>query len=372
MSPEYYIGLISGTSMDAVDCALVEFVNGMPKVHDFQCFEIPTTLKARLSALIDNQGLSFSEFGSADIQVARLFSDAANAIIKKNEVDAAAIRAIGSHGQTVWHQPVAEASGCPFTIQIGDPNTIAHLTNISTVADFRRHDMAAGGQGAPLVPAFHDAIFGRADVPRVVLNLGGFANITVLDAGDGKPFGYDTGPANVLLDSWIKHCTGHDYDDQGTWSLSGTPATPLLERLMTEPYFSLPHPKSTGRELFNLAWVQRQLANLSTRYKPEDVQATLRELSAQTIADQILRHLKKGEILVCGGGFHNTALLQSLGTRLPTFTLVSTERYGLHPDWVEAVAFAWFARQTLQGKPIDFSPFTGASKAVIAGGIYQA
>ncbi len=371
MKPELFIGMLSGTSIDAVDCVLASFDNKIPTVHDFRSFAIPQHVKNLLSQLIRNESLDLKTLGSTDILVGKLFADSALSMMKAHNLTPEDIIAIGSHGQTIWHQPVADENESRFTIQIGDPNTIAHHTGVTTVADFRRHDMAAGGQGAPLAPAFHQAVLGSTSIPRIVLNLGGIANITVLSPGSGSPFGYDTGPANTLLDQWIRLSNAKEFDDNGSWALSGTPNTELLELLLNEPYFLLLHPKSTGRELFNLSWLQTKLEKLTGVCKPEDVQATLLELSILTISKQIKAHLLQGEILVCGGGIHNQALMTGLRNQLPDFRILSTQQYGLNPDCVEAVAFAWFSKQTMQGLPIDFTPFTGASKPVIAGGIYR-
>jgi anhydro-N-acetylmuramic acid kinase len=371
MNPGLYIGMLSGTSMDAVDCVLVSFGKGSPLVHDFRSFEIPLSTKKVLTHLIRNETIDLQLYGTADILTGKLFAASALSMMEKHNLAPEDIIAIGSHGQTIWHQPVADEHDSRFTIQIGDPNTIAHLTGVTTVADFRRHDMAAGGQGAPLAPAFHQAIFGNSSTPRVILNLGGIANITVLSAGSAPAFGYDTGPANTLLDQWIHHSLAREFDDNGSWAQSGKINNALLKLLRAERYFSLPHPKSTGRELFNLNWLLTRLAKMPGQVKPEDVQATLLELSALTIADRIKAHLSQGEILVCGGGIHNQALMQRLFALLPDFRIASTEHYGLNPDCVEAVAFAWFSKQTMLGAPIDFSPFTGASEPVIAGGIYK-
>jgi anhydro-N-acetylmuramic acid kinase len=371
MTSSLFMGMLSGTSMDAVDCALVEFSGTYPNVVDFSCNEIPAALKQQVTALINNKGIDLRELGNADIQLGELFAETAQQMLQRHGLSPAAIAAIGSHGQTVWHQPVAVESASRFTLQIGDPNTIAHRTGITTVADFRRHDMAAGGQGAPLVPAFHSAFFSTAATARIVLNLGGIANITVLPANNSAPFGYDTGPANILLDCWIQQSRGKAFDENGSWGQTGKIHAELLRALLAEPYFILKHPKSTGRELFNLPWVQQKLAMLAAHCAPADVQATLLELTATSVSLAIKRHLSQGEVLACGGGVRNHALMERLQEKLPEFVVTSTQQYGLHPDCVEAVAFAWFAKETLAGRPIDFTPFTGAAKPVIAGGIYR-
>jgi anhydro-N-acetylmuramic acid kinase len=372
MTSQVFIGMLSGTSMDAVDCALVEFSDGQPKVIDFICSEIPPSLKHAVTTLIANQGVDLRKLGTADIMLGKLFAQTAQEILRKNNLPHRAITAIGSHGQTIWHEPDAKPAMERFTLQIGDPNTIAHLTGITTIADFRRRDMAAGGQGAPLVPALHQALFRSAQIPRAILNLGGIANITILPTAGAPCFGYDTGPANTLLDSWIQHSKNVTFDDNGAWARTGTVQPDLLQALLNEAYFTMKHPKSTGRELFNLPWLMGKLSETSTQHAAADVQATLLELTAETASRSIQQHLSSGEVLACGGGVRNSALMERLQKKLPTFKVGSTEAYGLHPDCVEAVAFAWFAQQTLAGKAIDFSPFTGASKPAVAGGIYQA
>lgn len=365
-----FIGMLSGTSMDALDCVLVEFDNNQPKVIDFVCSAIPPPLKLKLQLLASNACSDLRELGSADIALGKCFAETALQMLTKHGLAPAAITAIASHGQTIWHQPLPLKGGERFTLQIGDPNTIAHLTGIVTVADFRRMDMAAGGQGAPLVPAFHRAVLSSPSMPRAVLNLGGIANITILPTDSSPPFGYDTGPASILLDWWAQKNLGKAFDDNGQWAASGSIHTPLLASLLEEAYFEFPYPKSTGRELFNPSWLEKKLLHFAP-LDAVDVQATLMELTAQSVCCSIKKHLTGGEVLVCGGGVHNSALLGRIQEQLPTFVLCSTAEYGVDPDSLEAVAFAWFARQTLAGQPIDFAPFTGASNAVMAGGIYR-
>lgn len=372
MIPPLFIGLISGTSMDAIDCALVDLAHEQPKVLDFICGEIPASLKASITELIRNQAIDLRQIGAADVALGEAFAKTALAMLARHDLPKEKIAAIGSHGQTIWHQPSPDhLSSRRFTFQIGDPNTIAQMTGITTVADFRRRDMAAGGQGAPLVPALHRAMFNSVSTPRVVLNLGGIANITVLPIAPARPFGYDTGPANILMDSWIQQNRPCSYDEDGAWALTGAMNPTLLRDLLADPYFQQSHPKSTGRELFNLTWLQNKLASFSPALAAEDVQATLLELTAESVSQAIRSHLAMGEVLVCGGGARNGALMRKLQEKLSTFTVASTSEHGVHADCVEAVAFAWFAQQTLQGTPVDFSPFTGAACPVIAGGIYR-
>ena len=370
MKSSKFIGMLSGTSMDALDCVLVEFDKNQPKVLDFICSAITPSLKLKLQLLAANACSDLRELGNADIALAKCFAQTAQQMMAKHGLSPADITAIASHGQTVWHQPLSQQGGERFTLQIGDPNTIAQLTGIVTVADFRRMDMAAGGQGAPLVPAFHRTVLSSPTIPRAVLNLGGIANITILPIDSSAPFGYDTGPASILLDWWIRKNLDRAFDDDGQWAASGNIHGLLLDSLLEEPYFKMQYPKSTGRELFNPTWLGSKLLPFAS-LDAADVQATLMELTTQSVCCAIKRHLVSGEVLVCGGGAHNGALLRSLQKQLPAFVVRTTADYGVDPDSLEAVAFAWFASQTLAGQPIDFTPFTGASNAVVAGGIYR-
>jgi len=286
-------------------------------------------------------------------------------------VSAAQIIAIGSHGQTIRHRPPGSPEGT-FTLQIGDPNLIAELTGINTVADFRRRDMAAGGQGAPLVPAFHRAIFHSPNKNRVIVNIGGMANITWLPA-QGPVIGFDTGPGNVLMDTWIAEHLGKSYDQDGAWATSGQVCTTLLAELLAEPYFKMLAPKSTGRENFNRSWLEDHLRRLVSTPALGDIQATLLELSAITIADSIkgLDQIPK-EVFVCGGGAYNTALMQRLARLMPQDSVASTAALGVDPQWIEAMAFAWLAQQTLNHRPGNLREVTGATREVILGGVYYA
>lgn len=369
MKPALYIGLISGTSMDAVDCALVDGSGTTPRLMDFLNCDISAELKIHLLQLSANKGIDLRLLGSIDVEVATIFASAVNTLLAKHNLKPDNIIAIGSHGQTIWHEPAQSAVRQPFTLQIGDPNTLAELTGITVVADFRRKDMAAGGQGAPLVPALHRELFYSAEHDRIVLNLGGIANITLLPKNRHICVGLDTGPASVLMDAWIKRHLNRDFDDEGAWAASGSVDTQLLARLLDESYFRMPSPKSTGRELFNLAWLDNKIV-LAGKPAPVNVQATLLEFTVQTIRAEIGKLLKSGEIIVCGGGARNSALLKRLQVVLPDFDVRTSTELGIHVDCVEAVAFAWLAKKTLNREPVDFTPFTGARHAVIAGGIY--
>lgn len=367
---ELYIGLMSGTSMDAIDAVLVDFAQGLRLVGTHS-IPLPDELRGRLVALSQSGPDEIERLGRTDVELGRLFATAANGVLASSEHHAAEVRAIGSHGQTIRHRP---QGSLPFTLQISDPNTIAEDTGIAVVADFRRRDMAAGGQGAPLVPAFHASVFGHADHDRVILNLGGIANITVLPAGHPEQaYGFDTGPANTLMDAWSQRCRHISYDAGGEWAASGDVHPALLERLLAHAYFRQPAPKSTGREDFHLAWLEQELAAIPERIDAEDVQATLLELTAASVASAIQQtKLTPGEVLLCGGGAFNTALWHRLQALLPGWALHSTADFGLAPGWVEAAAFAWLARQTLLGLPGNLAAVTGARGPRILGGVYPA
>ncbi len=363
----FFIGLISGTSLDGIDAALVDFSTGNARLHTAQHTPYAGPLLSELRSLCQPGNNEIDRLGELDRQVGLAFAEAVESLIGQAGVEAEQITAIGSHGQTVRHRP---GSNHPFTLQIGDPNTLAEHTGITTIADFRRRDIAAGGEGAPLVPAFHEALFRTQEQPRVILNLGGIANITCLPPlGAGPVLGYDTGPANTLLDAWIARHQGQAFDSDGRWAASGQLHESLLNELLEEPYFDLPSPKSTGTEYFNLAWLENLLP--SPLPPAEDVQRTLAELTARSVADAIRREGYAGdEVLVCGGGTHNRFLLNLLKRQLPDSTVASVAQYGLDPDWIEAMAFAWLARQTLAGLAGNLPSVTGARRAVPLGAIY--
>lgn len=372
--PEYYIGLISGTSMDAIDAALVDISNNTPKLVDTLSYPIPPVLLDKLQSLITPGDNEIHTMMQADVALGREFSRAVNQLLKQASLTASQIQAIGSHGQTLRHYPDTEA---PNTLQIGDPNNIAELTGITTVADFRRRDMAAGGQGAPLVPAFHQQVFSVDDTNTVVLNMGGIANITVLpgkqnSTDQGLPVsGYDTGPGNCLMDNWIQQQLGKPYDEAGKWATSGQVQNDLLNTLLADPYLKQSAPKSTGREYYNLDWLQHRLKDHHNQ-KPVDVQATLCEFTAVSIQQAIQTlPITIQRILVCGGGVYNRHLLGRIQALLPDIKISSTTTAGIEPDWVEAIAFAWLAQQTLQGKTGNLPAVTGARHTVILGGIYR-
>jgi anhydro-N-acetylmuramic acid kinase len=367
-TPDYYIGLISGTSMDGIDATLVSFDGTSVSLLSALEFNYPAELRIRLlHAVRSPKTCTVDIIGELDRQIGECFRDAAIALINKAGADTKNIRAIGSHGQTLRHQPDRPH---PFTLQIGDPTIIAAGTGITTVADFRRADVARGGQGAPLAPLFHEFLFRERSEQRVVLNIGGIANITVLPADAANVIGFDTGPGNTLLDAWIGMHRGNSYDKNGAWASKGTPNEELLNRLLADPYFHAAPPKSTGFEYFNLDWLSAAgVGGLAA----VDVQATLCMLTAQSIAAAI-RSVSPdtSEVYVCGGGIHNLELIRTLESALPEAKFLSTATAGLDPDWVEAAAFAWLAKRTLEGLPGNMPTVTGASKAAILGAIHPA
>lgn len=363
-----YLGLISGTSADSIDAALVDFARGTPQVLATHTHPWPPILRERMLALAQGEAaLDLDAFGRLDVEIGRCFADAAAHLLKQSGTPAHAVRAIGSHGQTLRHRPGGDY---PFTLQLGDPTTIAERCRIDVVADFRRADLAAGGQGAPLLPALHAMLLARPGHARVVLNLGGIANITVLGA-DGSVRGFDTGPANGLLDAWCLRHRGEPFDRDGMFAASGRLDPDLLDALLTDDYFALPPPKSTGREHFHLDWLAAH-APLPA-LDPADVQATLLELSACSVAAAIVQQAPGAdEVLVCGGGVHNGALMRRLGELLAPRALCSTASHGIDPDFLEATAFAWLARQRLLGLPGNLPAVTGARGPRVLGAIYSA
>ena len=362
----YFIGLMSGTSLDGIDAVVAHINDDNISLHSSCHVEWPVALKASLQKLIEKQD-SLDEMLRLDQLCAEQYAAATLTVLKESGLAKQDIVAIGSHGQTIRHAPEHNPG---YTLQIGNPARIAELTNLTTVTDFRSRDIAAGGQGAPLAPAFHQAIFEDKSKTRVVLNIGGIANITLLNGEE--VIGYDTGPGNRLLDDWCHKHTGKDYDENGHLAASGQVNQELLKQLLADPYFKADHPKSTGSDYFNLAWLEPQLQDFSSE-TAANIQATLSALSANSITEQIKKITSDcDEVLVCGGGAHNTQLMQQLQALLPESIVVSTEAAGIHPDWVEAMAFAWLAHRSLSGLPGNLPSVTGAKGPRILGGIYSA
>ena len=353
---------MSGTSTDGADVILADFADALPRVIAFHSEDFPPRLRAEMLALniageneVERSHLAANKL--ADIcarAIAKLLAHTATS--PKNVI------AIGSHGQTVRHRP-----DLGFTVQLNSPARLSELTGIAVVADFRSRDIAAGGQGAPLVPAFHDGIFRSPDETRVVINIGGIANITVLEK-DKSAWGFDCGPGNCLMDAWIDRHLGKRFDENGAWAAQGQVLARLLEQCSNEKYFQRAPPKSTGRDRFNLAWLEQLLTG---NEKAVDVQATLVELTANSIANDVKRYSPDcGQLLICGGGAQNTALMAGIAKRLPDAKIDKTDAFGVPAQQVEALAFAWFAKQAIERHALDLRATTGAKHAAILGAIY--
>lgn len=360
-----YVGLMSGTSFDGVDAALCSWAtSGSVTLVATHYRPFSDSLRERLHALCDASANELELAAACGREIAIEYAHATKALLGAAATPREAVIAIGCHGQTIRHRPAAG-----FSIQVVNPSLLAELAGIDVIADFRNRDLAAGGQGAPLVPAFHAAAFGGASGHRVIVNIGGFANITEIPP-TGSVRGFDTGPGNALLDLWA-HChLGTRYDASGAWAASGRILKPLLDRMLADPYFSLAPPKSTGREYFNRRWLDLQLQGDEA---PADVQATLASLTVESIAGSIQAHCHGADaILVCGGGAHNDTIMRHLARRLAPAAVDTTAIMGIHPDWVEAVAFAWLARQWVRRLPGNIPEVTGASGPRILGACYPA
>lgn len=372
-SNNLYIGLMSGTSADGIDAALVDFSDSSIKLVAHTEISLCDKLKKQIVELCQPGADEIDRMGALDRRLGYEFAAACNQLLAAAEVSAAQVTAIGSHGQTLRHRPEADREHS-FTLQIGDPNTIAHLTGICTVSDFRRRDLAAGGQGAPLAPAFHCAAFHSAHTTRAIVNIGGMSNISFLPK-DGEVIGFDTGPGNVLLDAWIYQNQQKQYDKDGNWAAKGQCNDDLLAQLLSHPYFQQRAPKSTGREVFNVDWLLEQIQTQITPIDAADIQATLLELTCATIANDILALCPKDEtieVYICGGGAYNKQLMKQLSARLEKHLVATTSALGIDPEWIEAVAFAWLAKQTIDRKPGNLPSVTGATQPVPLGGIYIA
>jgi len=365
-SAKLYVGVISGTSVDGLDLALLEIGAGIRFLRS-DTVRLNETLRDQLLALGQPGADEIDRLGAADQQLGMAIGHAVNDFLAAAGVSQEAVAAIGSHGQTVRHRPDGSA---PFTLQIGDPNQIAEITGITCVADFRRRDMAAGGQGAPLVPPFHAALFRDTHEHRVVLNIGGISNVTVLSADPGDPVtGFDTGPGNGLLDAWIGRCRSQPFDADGRWASEGTCNALLLTELLADPYFERPPPKSTGREHFNLAWLADRMNAPSLA--DVDIQATLLEFTVVSICAAIRRWAPRSQrILVCGGGRRNRAMMRRLASLAPA-PVEETDHHGVDGDGLEAGAFAWLAHRNLEGLPGNDPSVSGASGARVLGALYR-
>lgn len=366
-----YIGLMSGTSLDGVDGVVVDFSQGTQVIQHAGC-SFDSSLRAELLALNSTGGSDeLHRAALAANAVARHYAQVVQQLLQASGLRAGQIAAIGAHGQTVRHRPQM-FDGTGYTLQLNSPALLAELTGISVVADLRSRDVAAGGQGAPLVPAFHQSVFGKPGETALVLNIGGIANLSVLEA-NGSVLGFDTGTGNALLDGWCLRHTGQPYDACGQWAAGGRILPQLLAAMLADPYLAQTPPKSTGRDLFHADWLEQHLQRHASQAAPVDVQATLTEFTAASCADAVQRFGKGGsELLVCGGGAFNTYLMQRLAALLPGVQVGSTAQRGLPPLEVEAAAFAWLARQCLLGLPGNLASVTGARGPRILGAIYPA
>ena len=368
----YYLGIMSGTSLDGVDIALTDIQLNQTKLIAADFTPMPANLREKVTALIQSGETSLQALGELDHQLGLLYADCVNAFLRKHQLKPEQIEAIGCHGQTVWHAPKGQF---PFTMQIGDMNLLAAKTGITVVGDLRRKDMAFGGQGAPLVPAFHQAVFFDPNWATGVLNIGGISNVSLL-IPEQPVIGFDTGTGNTLLDQWIEKHQGKAYDKNGEWAASGQVNSALLAALLDEDFFQLPPPKSTGRELFNLAWLEnkiQKIAGKTTALLPQDVQATLAEFTVQSIVLALnnIQTILPCRLLVCGGGAKNQAIMSGLKQALSNWRIQLTTELDLDIDYVEAAAFAWLAYRRMHNLPANLPSVTGATSAVSLGAIFS-
>ena len=375
---DYYIGLMSGTSLDGVDGVLVDFSSGRVRVIAAASQPFDDVFRAELLALNSPTHNELHRAALAGNQIAAAYASVVRRLLDEaapDDVSRADIRAIGAHGQTVRHQPQrisADPAGTGYTLQLNNPSLLAELTGIDVISDFRSRDVAAGGQGAPLVPAFHQGVFGSADQDVAVLNLGGISNVSILPSSAGPILGFDCGPGNALMDAWCQRHTGKPFDEGGAWAASGALLPDLLASLLDEPYFSQPPPKSTGRDLFSLPWLFHKLEPFAAA-RPEDIQYTLTEFTVQACVVAVQQYAAASTaLIVCGGGAFNRHLLQRLQVCLPTLKVTTSDAHGLPPLQVEAAAFAWLARQTALRLPGNLPGVTGAMGLRVLGGIYRA
>lgn len=372
--PDIYIGLMSGTSLDGVDGVLVDFESEAPHVLAAEFLPYSDALRQAFLSLNQPGDNELHRAAIASHELVELYAQICRSLLTQTGLIPEQIRAIGSHGQTVRHQPPSLATSHPYTWQLNQPALLAELTHIPVVADFRSRDLAAGGQGAPLVPPFHAAIFAAPGRSRAVVNIGGMANITTLPS-DGAVNGLDTGPGNVLLDSWCQLHTGQPFDQDGAWGATGTPDPILLSRLLAHPFFKKAGHKSTGRDEFHLSWLQNQLQGLPL-LTPADVQATLAQLTAKSIV-AMLKQQPWGttpltELVVCGGGSKNLQIMQMLEAELANVVVMPSDELGWPSQWVEPAAFAWLARRHIHGVAGNLPAVTGASGTRILGALYPA
>lgn len=371
---ELYVGLMSGTSLDGVDGVLVDFA-----ASDTTPLRVLAHAHRPFEPALANELLALNSAGVNELHraalagnaLARVYAEVIEAVLMRSGISRSSVRTVGAHGQTVRHRPQA-FDGTGYTLQLNSPALLAELCGIDVVSDLRSRDVAAGGQGAPLVPAFHRAVFGRHDRTVAVLNIGGISNLTVLQA-DGTSIGFDCGPGNALMDHWCHKYTSQPYDDAGAWAASGHTIDKLLTAMLADPYFSAPAPKSTGRDLFHASWLESHLRAFGTTPSPVDVQATLAELTAAACAADVLSQSPRpAEVLVCGGGALNRHLMQRLAHRVAGIAVLSTDERGLPANQVEACAFAWLARAFDRRECANLPSVTGAAGPRVLGALYPA
>jgi len=366
MNDELIIGMLSGTSRDGVDAVLVNFSHDSMDILHASCTPYPPAIKLTLDQLLATGAAPSKDVAELlDDNLGRFFARVAQNLVHDAGMEMRDIRAIGSHGQNVWHQP---RSKNPLSIQLGRGGLIARNTSTTVVTDFRSADLEAGGQGAPLAPLFHQKLFHSEKEDRAILNIGGIANLTTLPA-KGAVTGFDCGPGNCLMDVWTNRHLQKEYDDNGRWATKGELIPDLLSRMLTDPYFNQPPPKSTGLEHFNMTWLENMLGD--SALKEVDVQTTLAELTAISIAESLTDTGLPARLLVCGGGVHNTFLMRRIAAALPDVIVESTARHGADPDWVEGLLFAWLARERLNERTQNTPPITGADHPVLLGNIHE-
>lgn len=359
-----YIGLMSGTSMDGVDAVLVDLstnqcIYGLTRPYSIEA-------KRFLDDVLNSTTIGLATLSQLNTLLGREFAVSVLLLLEKANCRAQDVVAIGSHGQTICHDATADI---PYTVQVACPHTIAQLTGIRVVADFRTRDLVVGGQGAPFAPLYHQELFAKRKAPMAVVNIGGISNVTFLDESNITR-GYDIGPGNCLMDAWINQTLKQPYDNNGAWGASGDVIQLLLSELLDDPFFKLPSPKSIGKEYFSLSWL---LPKLQVNYRPVDVQATLCELTATTISSAIKDHSDRpSSVVICGGGVHNGALLNALQRHFDQSSVVSSALFGVNPDFIEAMLFAWLAEKAIHEIPLDLMSLTGATQPVILGAIYPA
>ena len=362
---DYYIGLISGTSIDGIDCALVQFSGDTPAVVATHCNLMPRALRTKILRLCKGSEFSSQLLGEVDVEIGRLFAASVNMLLQQAGISASAIAAIGSHGQTICHDTSQEI---PYTLQLGCGHTISSLTGITVVADFRTRDIVNGGQGAPFAPLYHRELFTASKEHCAVVNVGGISNITFL-ASNGATEGWDVGPGNCLMDAWIEFQQGLSFDKDGSWAAEGEVIDSLLTELLADSFLSLKPPKSIGKEYYSLSWLNK---HVKAAYKAVDIQATLTQYTAQTIAAAVLnnRDYLIKSLYLCGGGTHNKQLQRLLKEMLPEVSIRSSAEMGVDPDYLEAMMFAWYAANTINQTPVNLAAITGSKGVELLGAIY--